>query len=89
MNTHAHRPLSRQQESLSPLGKFTAWVNTKWQAHRARRREEETVACLSGMDIKLLNDIGMDLGKLEELANPPEQTNAAKASRQANRRKAS
>lgn len=89
MNAHAHRPLARQQESLSPLGKFTAWVNTKWQARRARRREEETVACLSAMDMKLLNDIGMDLDKLDELANPPEPANAAKASRQANRRKAS
>jgi hypothetical protein len=71
MNTHAHRPLARRQANLTPLGRFAAWVNTRWQARRARRLEEETVACLSTMDVKLLNDIGVDFGKLGDAADTP------------------
>jgi hypothetical protein len=69
MNAHAHRPLARRQSRHSPLGKFAAWVNTRWQARRIRRLEEETVVYLSAMDTKLLNDIGMDIGTLADLAN--------------------
>jgi uncharacterized protein YjiS (DUF1127 family) len=66
MNTHANRPRAHHP-SLSPMGRVAAWVSTKWRARRAHRLEEETVACLSAMDTKLLNDIGMDIGKLGEL----------------------
>jgi hypothetical protein len=68
MNAHAHRPLARRHSRHSPLGRFALWVNTKWQAHRARRLEEETVVYLSAMDSKLLNDIGMDAAALADLA---------------------
>jgi hypothetical protein len=71
MNAHAHRPLARRQSRYSPLGRFAAWVNTKRQARRARRLEEETVVYLSAMDTKLLNDIGMDAGTLTDLAKEP------------------
>ncbi len=76
MNAHAHRPLTRRQPRHSPLGKFADWVNTKWQARRARRLEEETVVYLSAMDTKLLNDIGMDIGTLTDLANEPSSIDA-------------
>jgi uncharacterized protein YjiS (DUF1127 family) len=62
MNAHTDHP------NLTSLGRFTAWVNAKWQAHRARRLEEETVVCLSEMDARLINDIGMDVDRLCELA---------------------
>jgi hypothetical protein len=71
MNAHAHRPLARRQANATPLGRLASWVNTKWQARRARRIEEETVACLSTMDVKLLNDIGVDFGKLGDAADTP------------------
>lgn len=71
MNAHAHRPLARRHSSPKPLGRFATWVNTKWQARRARRLEEETVACLSAMDARLLNDIGVDISKLGELSDEP------------------
>lgn len=75
MNARAHRPFARRDSSHTPLGRFAAWVNTRWQARRARRLEEETVACLSTMDTKLLNDIGMDIGTLSDLANEPSPQN--------------
>jgi hypothetical protein len=71
MNAHAHRPLARRRSRHSPLGRFAAWVNTKWQARRARRLEEQTVVYLSAMDSKLLNDIGMDATTLADLAKEP------------------
>lgn len=71
MNAHAHRPLARRHSSPKPLGRFATWVNTKWQARRARRLEEETVACLSAMDARLLNDIGVDISKLGDLSDEP------------------
>jgi hypothetical protein len=77
MNAHAHRPLARRPSRHSPLGRLTAWVNTKWLARRARRLEEETVVYLSTMDSKLLNDIGMDIGTLADLAEEPTSVNAA------------
>ena len=77
MNAHAHRPLARHRPKHSPLGRFTAWVNTKWQAHRARRIEEETVVYLSAMDSKLLNDIGMDASTLADLAKDPASVTSA------------
>jgi hypothetical protein len=92
MNAHAHRPLARGQPKHSPLGKFTAWVNTRWQARRARRLEEETVVYLSAMDTKLLNDIGMDIGTLADLASEPASVDAAnvvKLAQSSDRRKRS
>ncbi len=92
MNAHAHRPLARHQPRHSPLGKFADWVNTKWQARRARRLEEETVVYLSAMDTKLLNDIGMDIGTLTDLASEPssgEVTNVVTLPKSSNRRKRS
>jgi uncharacterized protein YjiS (DUF1127 family) len=67
MNTHADRPLARSHSNSTPLGRFAVWVAAKLRARRARRLEEETVACLSAMDTRLLNDIGVDIGKLSEL----------------------
>jgi uncharacterized protein YjiS (DUF1127 family) len=78
MNAHAHRPLVRRQSRHSPLERFADWVNTKWQARRARRLEEETVVYLSAMDTKLLNDIGMDVGTLANLAGKPSTAETAK-----------
>ncbi|WP_162918865.1 hypothetical protein [Taklimakanibacter deserti] len=92
MNAHAHRPLTRRPSSPKPLGRFAAWVNTKWRARRARRLEEETMACLSAMDAKLLNDIGMDIGKLGDLADEPAPANPVTAfppSQHSNRHKRS
>jgi hypothetical protein len=77
MNAHAHRPLARRHPRHSPLVRFTAWVNTKWRAHRARRLEEETVVYLSAMDSKLLNDIGMDAATLADLTKEPAPANTA------------
>lgn len=62
MNTHADR------SNLTPIGRVAAWVGTKLRARRARRLEEETVACLSAMDAKLLNDIGVGIGKFDDLS---------------------
>jgi hypothetical protein len=62
MNARAHRPLARHHSR---------------QARRARRLEEETVVCLSAMDSKLLNDIGMDIGTLGDLANENAANDAA------------
>jgi hypothetical protein len=63
-----NRPLD-QQSSSSPMGAIAAWVSRRWQAHRVRRMEEDALLCICAMDTKLLNDIGMDIGKLGEL--PP------------------
>ncbi|MGE0239549.1 MAG: hypothetical protein AB7F09_04735 [Parvibaculaceae bacterium] len=68
MNAHAHRPLTRHLSGTKPLGRFAAWVNAKRRARRARRLQEETVVCLSAMDAKLANDIGMDIDRLSEIA---------------------
>jgi hypothetical protein len=76
MNAYAHRRLARRQPRHSPLGKFADWVNTKWQARRARRLEEETVVYLNAMDSKLLNDIGMDIGTLTDRASEPSSEEA-------------
>jgi hypothetical protein len=62
MNAHANH-------SSPMLARFATWVNTKWQARRARRLEEETVVYLSAMDAKLMNDIGMDIDRLGELTH--------------------
>ena len=67
MNAHAHRPLAGRHANPSSLGKLAAWVNARWQARRARRLEEETVVCLSTLDAKLINDIGVDIDRLSEL----------------------
>jgi phosphoribosylamine-glycine ligase len=64
MNTHADR------SNLTPLGRVATWVGTKLRARRARRLEEETVACLSTMDSRLRNDIGVAIGKLDDLSSP-------------------
>ena len=37
------------------------------------------MACLSAMDAKLLNDIGMDIGKLGDLADEPSPANTVTA----------
>jgi hypothetical protein len=91
MNAHAHRPLAHTQSRHSPLGRFAAWVNTKWQARRARRLEEETVVYLCTMDSKLLNDIGMDIGTLADLAKGPsvDAANVLPLPRSSDRRKRS
>lgn len=89
MNAHANRPLASHHSRLTPLGKLTAWVITKCRARRARRLEEETVACLSAMDSKLLNDIGVDIGKLGELTTQTPDVHAPTPSQHSNRRKRS
>jgi hypothetical protein len=71
MNAHAHRPLVSRRSRPRTLGRFTAWVNARWQARRVRRLEEETVVYLSTMDAKLINDIGMDIDRLSELTPRP------------------
>ena len=71
MNAHAHRPLVNRRSKPRSLGRFTAWVNARWQARRVRRLEEETVVYLSTMDARLINDIGMDIDRLGELTPRP------------------
>jgi hypothetical protein len=61
MNAHANH------SSSTALARLTAWVNARWRARRARRLEEETIVCLSAMDSKLINDIGMGIDRLDEL----------------------
>jgi hypothetical protein len=78
MNAHAHRPFVRRQPQHSPLERLATWVNTKWEARRARRLEEETVVYLSAMDTKLLNDIGMDVETLADLTSKPSTAETAK-----------
>jgi hypothetical protein len=77
MNTRAHHPLLRRHSSPTCMGKFAVWLSRKLQARRDRRLEEETVVCLSAMDTKLVNDIGVDIGKLDELAHEHTKPNAA------------
>jgi hypothetical protein len=86
MNTHADRPLAGRHSRLGPLGRFTAWASRRWQSRRARRLEEETVACLSAMDAKLLNDIGVDIGKLGELTTQATDVHTPTPLRHSNRR---
>ena len=81
MNAHTSRPFARPHSAQTPLGRVAAWVGRRWRARRARRLEEETVACLSTMDSKLLNDIGVELGKLDELSGERPQVKAADAPR--------
>ena len=57
MNTHVHSRLA----SRSPFGRFTAWVNARREARRARRIEEESIEFLRAMGPKLRDDIGVDI----------------------------
>lgn len=81
MNAHIGRPFVRQPLAQTSLNRVAAWVGRRLRARRARRLEEETVACLSGMDTKLLNDIGVALGKLDELSGERPQVKSAETPR--------
>jgi hypothetical protein len=90
MNAQTSRPFVRQPSAQTPLSRVAAWVGRRLRARRARRLEEETVVCLSGMDTKLLNDIGVELGKLDELSGerpPVKSAGAARPTRHAIRRR--
>lgn len=69
MSTHAERIAYSRLAGRSPLSRFTAWVNAKREARRARRIEEETIEFLRAMGPELRDDIGVDIGKLAE-SNP-------------------
>lgn len=64
MSPHSDRPIA-----LTSLAKVAAWVGARWQVHRARRQEEETVACLGAMDTKLRDDIGAQISQFDELSS--------------------
>lgn len=61
-------PIDTPYSGLSPLSKFTRWVNARRDARRARQGEEMAVDLLRTMGPKLVNDIGVDITKL----GPPE-----------------
>lgn len=58
--------------ALSPLSKFSRWMTTRWEAHRAHQKEEMAIDVLRTMDPKLVNDIGVDITKLAP-PEPPER----------------
>jgi len=62
MNTQ--RIVHSRLASLSPFGRFTAWVNARREARRARRIEEESIEFLRAMGPKLRDDIGIDIKNL-------------------------
>lgn len=64
MNAHVERLVSTGRSGLTPLSKFAAWMNAKWEARRARRTQEEAIDFLRAMEPKLLEDIGVDINKL-------------------------
>jgi hypothetical protein len=64
MNIHAEHRHAAQQ--TGPFGRLAARISAIWQARRARRMEEETVVCLSTIQPRLLNDIGIETGTLYE-----------------------
>jgi len=66
MNTHAERIANSRLAGRSPFSRFTAWVNAKREARRARRIEEETIEFLWAMAPELRDDIGVDIGKFAE-----------------------
>lgn len=66
MNTHAQRIANSRLAGRSPFRRFTAWVNIKREARRARRIEEETIEFLRAMTPELRDDIGVDIGKFNE-----------------------
>lgn len=79
MAAHSGRPLAHPRPT--PLGRVAAWLGTRLRARRARRLEEEAVACLCAMDSKLLNDIGVQIGQLDKLSGKPPHVNAEEAAR--------
>jgi hypothetical protein len=64
MNIHANRHVVAHHSG--PFGRIAAWVSARMRARRTRRMEEETIVCLSTIEPKLLNDIGVETGNLHE-----------------------
>jgi hypothetical protein len=64
MNIHANRHVVAHHSG--PFGRVAAWVSARMRARRTRRMEEETVVCLSTIEPRLLNDIGVETRTLHE-----------------------
>ena len=64
MNIHANRHVVAHHSS--PFGRIAGWVSARMRARRTRRMEEETIVCLSTIEPKLLNDIGVETGTLHD-----------------------
>lgn len=67
MNTHAERAFIRSSHRIfgfAYLSRLASWVNLKLEAYRARRSRIEALETLRAMSPELLDDIGVDIGRL-------------------------
>jgi hypothetical protein len=70
MLTYLAAAVRFQSECRSPASRAAAWLRRQIDAHRARRAERRNRSILSGLDRRILADIGFATGAAAEIAEP-------------------